>query len=119
MRFFVDENVPSSIVSWLTIEGHDVLIVPEPERGELDEHWLQVATVEQRLVLTSDKDFGELIYQRRMASYGVVLLRMGNLPVPHWIERLKETWAIIEANPLGRFIVITPYRVRVRIIGSS
>ncbi len=116
MRFFADENIPGSILQWLRDQGYDVESASEIQQGALDEHWLSLAETQQRLILTSDKDFGELIYRERLTSFGVILLRMSNLPVSQWVTRIQEAWAIVEANPLRRFIVISPKRVRVRTI---
>jgi predicted nuclease of predicted toxin-antitoxin system len=114
MKFFADENIARAIVAWLRDGGHDVLYAAETRPGEADSVWLQQAESEQRLILTSDKDFGELILRERLSSYGVVLLRLERLTIARRIARLQETWAVIEANPSGKFIVITEHKVRVR-----
>lgn len=114
MRFFADENLPASILQWLREVSHDVASASEVKSGEADEHWLSLANAEQRLIVTSDKDFGELIYREGLSSFGVILLRMDESPVRDWIIRMQEAWAVVEANPTGKFIVISPKRVRVR-----
>ncbi len=114
MRLFADENLPASILQWLRETGHDVGSASEIKSGEVDEHWLNLANNEQRLIVTSDKDFGELVYREGLSSFGVILLRMDDLPVRDWVIRLQETWAIVEANPNGKFIVISQKLVRVR-----
>jgi predicted nuclease of predicted toxin-antitoxin system len=81
---------------------------------EVDSVVLQTAEAQGRLVLTEDKDFGELVFRDRLNSHGVVLLRMGKLTIPKRIQRLAEAWSVIESNPSGRFIVITEKKVRVR-----
>lgn len=116
MRLLADENIPRSIVVWLRTAGHDVLLASESGLGQSDSHWLDLAANEQRVILTSDKDFGELIFRDRLASFGIILLRLDDLPVPQWVTRLQETWSVIEAGHLGRFIVISAKRVRVRLI---
>ncbi|MFT3883185.1 MAG: DUF5615 family PIN-like protein [Gemmatales bacterium] len=114
MRLLADENLPASIVQWLRETGHDIASASEVSSGEVDEHWLDLANAEERLILTSDKDFGELVYREGLSSFGVILLRMDEMPVRDWIVRLREAWSIVEANPQGKFIVISPKRERVR-----
>jgi predicted nuclease of predicted toxin-antitoxin system len=114
MRFFADENVARTIVDWLRAGGHDVLFAAEIRPGEVDSVWLNEAEAQQRLVFTSDKDFGELVFRDRLSSYGVVLMRLEELTIPQRIVRLQEAWAVVEANPSGKFIVITEHKVRVR-----
>jgi len=114
MRLFADENVARAIVRWLRTEGHDVLYAAEAAPGESDPVWLQRAEAEQRLLLTSDKDFGELVFRDRLNSYGVVLLRLEELPLTERLARLETAWSVVEANPAGKFIVIGEHKVRVR-----
>jgi predicted nuclease of predicted toxin-antitoxin system len=118
MRLFADENIPKAIVDWLRASGHDVLYAWEEQPGERDPVWLAEAEAQQRLILTSDKDFGELVFRNRMNSHGVVLLRLYNHSLADRIARLESTWSSIEANFAGKFIVVTPKKVRVRSLPS-
>lgn len=63
MRFLIDENVPKLISDWLRLQGHDLVLAGEILAGETDKHWLELAENEQRLIMTADKDFGELIFR--------------------------------------------------------
>ena len=81
MNLFADENMARAIVIWLRDEGHDVLYASEVEPGALDSDWLSRAEAECRIVLTADKDFGDLIFRDRLTSHGVVLLRLGDIPL--------------------------------------
>lgn len=77
MRFLVDECVAGVIVDALKGDGHDVVWVKTLMRSASDEQIFARAAEEQRVVVTSDKDFGELIYRsRRPLPAGVVLLRL-------------------------------------------
>ena len=118
MKFLVDENIQDSMVTWLRSQGHDVLLASDRRAVAEDDLWLAVGVAEERLILTSDKDFGELIYSRELGSYGVVLLRIFDISSRLRLERLKEVWSIIEANPSGKMIVVTSHRVRVRPLRS-
>ena len=73
MKLFADENIARAIVAWLRAAGHDVLYAPEVDPGAIDEDWLSRADADQRLVVTSDKDFGELVFRDQLNSFGVVL----------------------------------------------
>ena len=65
-------------------------------------------------MVTSDKDFGKLIFRDRLNSHGIVLIRMQRLNLRERLARLATVWSSVEANPQGKFIVITEGRVRVR-----
>jgi predicted nuclease of predicted toxin-antitoxin system len=114
LKLLADENIAGEIVAWLRKQECDVLHAAEQMAQEVDAVLLRVAETESRLLLTEDKDFGELVFRDRLNSHGVVLLRMGKLHIAKRIERLAETWSIVQANPQGRFIVITEKKVRVR-----
>jgi predicted nuclease of predicted toxin-antitoxin system len=114
MRFFADENVARAIVQWLRAGNHDVLYAAELRPGEADRVWLSEAESQQRLILTSDKDVGELIFRDRLNGHGIILMRLEDLPISARLARLQEAWSVVEANSVGKFVVITERRVRVR-----
>ena len=71
MRLFADENTPDVIVQWLRDAGHDVTWAAELQPGETDEAWLSVAEAEGRLLITADKDFGDLVFRDFPCSLNV------------------------------------------------
>ncbi len=75
MRFLVDENIPYSAVERLRGLGHDVVAVRDVMRGAPDEDVLARSRSEDRVLVTADKDFGEMIFARRDLAAGVLLVR--------------------------------------------
>jgi predicted nuclease of predicted toxin-antitoxin system len=74
MRFLFDENVDLRLVAFLTNLGHDVSsIVSRPLRGCPDDAVLALATEEKRILLTNDRDFGELVFRQQLPHSGVLL----------------------------------------------
>ena len=114
MRLIVNENIANSVIQGLRQRGWDVLAVKESMRGADDTAILNRAESEQRLVVTQDKDFGELAFKYRLpASCGVILFRLSgadpssdNQRVPEVIES-RTDWA-------GNFSVVTDDRIRMR-----
>ncbi len=77
MRFLANENVPLASVRWLRDEGHDVVAIVEESPGAKDHDILARAATEQRILITFDRDYGELIYRLGLpAPSGVVYFRM-------------------------------------------
>lgn len=101
MKLFADENMARAVVLRLRELGHDVLYASEIQPGAADSDWLNRAEAEGRIILTADKDFGDLIFRDRWTSHGVVLLRLGDIPLPDRLIRLEQSWASIEAHPIG------------------
>jgi len=82
LRICANENISGATVSLLRRAGHDVLWVREAAPGISDEEVLSCSQSENRLLLTFDKDFGDLVYRRgASASSGIILLRV-SLPSP-------------------------------------
>lgn len=119
MQLLADENIHTSIVAWLRAAGHDVVWAAESHRRESDRELLRIAREQHRIVLTSDLDFGELIYRQRLVSSGIVLLRLHRLSVERRLELLAARWAMIEARSPGHFVVVSQRKIRVRPLGPG
>ena len=74
----VDENAPRCLVEALREAGYDVVWVREIRRGMNDEEIISLSIDESRVIMTFDKDFGELIYRSRRRVLGVILVRISD-----------------------------------------
>ena len=114
MNLLADESVDRQIVERLRSEGHEVIYVAEVEQGITDDVVLSKANETGSLLLTTDKDFGELIFRRRLLNSGVVLVRLAGL-LPETKEVVVATVLRERENELRQsFSVISPGRVRIR-----
>ncbi len=78
MRFLLDEGLPYRLAAHLHALGHDVTAVGHDYPFSLaDRAILDIATVERRIILTNDKDFGDLIFRDQLRHDGVILFRLG------------------------------------------
>ncbi|HTP29093.1 MAG TPA: DUF5615 family PIN-like protein [Anaeromyxobacteraceae bacterium] len=114
MRFLANENFPRAAVTALRVEGHDTGWVRTDAPGATDEEVLGRARAEGRVLLTFDKDFGELVLKRGLsASPGVVLFR---LPLEKPAELTHRVVAALAARDdwSGHFTVVEPERIRMR-----
>ena len=75
MRILADESVEGEVVARLRSEDHDVAYVPETSAGVRDDEVLALANAEDRVLLTEDKDFGDLAFFFGSRSSGIILLR--------------------------------------------
>lgn len=114
MKFLADENLDKPIVERLRKDGHTVLYVIEIEPSVSDDEVLQRANQESALLLTGDKDFGELVFRQNRIAHGVVLIRLAGLSPQRKAELI--TMAVQEhADELAQnFTVIAPGAVRIR-----
>lgn len=77
MKFLADESVDRQVVDQLRLDGHEVWYVAEKEPGISDDTVLDRANQEMAVLLTADKDFGELVFRQKRIAMGVILLRLG------------------------------------------
>jgi len=118
LNFLADENLDKQIVDRLRQDGHFVWYVAEMERGISDDVVLDLANQEGALLLTSDKDFGELVFRLRRIASGVVLIRLSGLST---ISKADIVTSVINEHNnelLGAFTVITMTSVRIRKIDN-
>ena len=114
MKFLADEGVDKSLVTLLRQSEWDVFYVAESASSLEDELVLELANSESRILITRDKDFGELVYRLQKVHSGIILVRMEELPS---ISRSQKVFEFIHENLdklEGHFIVIQSGRARVR-----
>lgn len=114
MRLLADECCDAGLVEALRRDGHDVTYVLESMRAASDTEVLQRAWEEGRLLMTEDKDFGELVYRLRRPVQGIILLRFAPEERALKVPRLR---ALLdrEAERLGgAFVVLDAEKARIR-----
>lgn len=114
MRLVADENIPMKAVQLLRKNGHDILSIGESLPQTADEDILAIAEKDDRIVLTFDKDFGELAFCSDLpVSCGIVLFRIPLLSLDYVTTIIVE---VIESRSDwdGHFTVVEPGRIRMR-----
>ena len=119
MRWLADECVGASLVAFLRNLGHDVLYVAESASGLRDTDVIELTSIEQRILLTEDKDFGDLVFRRDHKAPGFVLMRIG--PAKSELKTLQLAAATERYGEglLGRYLVIEEAGFRGRPLRSS
>ena len=74
-RFIADENIPKEAVDLLKKQGLDIVSVTDFAFGLGDKEVLDIANSNDRIVITFDKDFGQLIFKKKRKTKGLMLLR--------------------------------------------
>jgi predicted nuclease of predicted toxin-antitoxin system len=114
MNLLADESVDRMIVVVLRQEGHAVESVAESDPSIADEEVLRRAAESARVLLTADKDFGELVFRLRRVHAGVVLLRLAGLTSAERAALVAEVVRVHGSELVGGFTVVTPESVRIR-----
>lgn len=120
MRFLVDECTGPSVARWLREQGYDVLSIYEQARGADDTTVLSLAVQEERILITSDKEFGTRIVRDRQEHRGIVLLRLQDERAANKIRVLSEVLQQYGDQLAGNLVVASEGRIRiVRLHASS
>jgi predicted nuclease of predicted toxin-antitoxin system len=115
MRFLIDQDVYAVTTRFLITGEHDVVPVTAIGMSEAaDEEILRTAQEQNRILVTRDRDYGNLVFVRGMGS-GVIYLRIqfeDVNEVHNQLTRVLETYSEVEL--CGAFVVIKSdgYRFR-------
>jgi len=77
VKLVADERVDRGLVLALRSIGHEIAYIAESAPGVSDQTVLSECDRIGAVLLTADKDFGELVYRRKQAHHGVILIRLG------------------------------------------
>jgi predicted nuclease of predicted toxin-antitoxin system len=93
-----DENIDRPIVDRLRSDGHSIFYVKEMHAGISDDTVLEMANQQDALLLTADKDFGEIVFRQGRIFKGVVLIRLAGLSSLHKSEIVSNALKLTSMN---------------------
>ena len=116
MRFLADMGVSTRVVEWLRNNGHDAKHLREEGLHRMPNGEIFTKAIhEDRIIITFDLDFGEIIALAKGKSTSVILFRLHNTRTPHLLDRLsavlKDSAKALEE---GAVVVVEESRHRVR-----
>jgi predicted nuclease of predicted toxin-antitoxin system len=112
MNFVANENVPLAAVEALRAAGHDVLWVRDASPGLNDRGVMEISRDRSGVLLTFDKDFGELVFARGLGgAAGVILFRFAPKSPTSAADSVAKAVATRE-DWAGHFSVVTEHRIR-------
>jgi predicted nuclease of predicted toxin-antitoxin system len=114
VKLLADESVDGPIVARLRQDGYEVLYVAEMQPGISDDAVLGLANQQQCLLVTADRDFGDLVFHQHRLMSGIVLIRLAGLPSHVKAEIVSGIMREREGEMLHAFSVITRRAVRIR-----
>lgn len=114
MRFLADENVSRLVIERLRNSGHDVISIAETRSGAADEDILKAADADGRILMTEDRDFGEMVIRQRLGLHGIILLELDRFSNAMEADTVADVVAAHADRLFGNLVVIEPGRIRVR-----
>lgn len=113
-KFLVDECTGVAVVQFLRAQGFDTFSVVESMPQARDNEILYRAVQEQRVVITNDKDFGDMVYRDQREHAGIILLRLADDSTATKIRVLTAVLAEHVDKLADHFVVATEQNVRIR-----
>jgi predicted nuclease of predicted toxin-antitoxin system len=113
LKFLADESCDFRVVRALREYGHDVLAVCEFAKRLEDPDVIDLSVREDRILITEDKDFGQLVFAHGHGTRGVILVRYPAVTrrgLPTDLVRLVEQK---KHGLRNSFVVLEPGRFRV------
>ena len=111
LRVVADENLPRLLVTALRSASHDALWIRDQHRSMPDAQVLALASQEQRILITGDKDFGDLVFvERHSAPHGVILVRAADAEPTDLVRLVVD--ALAQEIEWSGFFVLGGGRVR-------
>lgn len=114
MKILVDVGVSKAVERWLASQDLDVVAVRDLDPGMSDRAILTLAATEQRLVITMDKDFGELVVRSGRLHAGVLLLRLDDADGQEKLNVVKQIFALYRDVLAGNYCIYQGGRLRIR-----
>lgn len=114
MKFLVDVGVSNKVEEYLAAAGHDTKCIRKIDPRLKDSEIVNIAAVENRIILTMDKDFGELVFKSGKVHSGILLLRLES---ENSVEKVRIVKSILEnySKELdNNFCVFQNGRLRIR-----
>ena len=114
MRFLADENLEYPVITFLKDNNLDIVAVRDIMKGATDTEIIEYAFNNRLLIITSDKDFGELTFRLQRPNFGIILLRLSETDISEKAKILLAAIKTLDDEAFNKFIVIDKFKIRFR-----
>jgi len=114
LKFLIDVGVSKKVEEWLLEKEYDMKAVRDIDSGMSDREVLKIAVHENRMVITMDKDFGELVYNSNLAHSGVLLLRLEDANANEKVRTIEKILTKYQSKLSNNFCVYQHGKLRIR-----
>lgn len=114
MKYLADESLEYPLISFLRENKIDIIAVRDIMRGSTDADILDFAFNNDLLIITSDKDFGELTFRLKRPNCGIILLRLTEVDTTSKGNLLLNAIEKLTPDIKNKFIVIDKLKIRIR-----
>lgn len=113
LKFLIDECLGLVIAHWLIENNYEVISAVKEMRGKKDIEILSRAFEENRVVITSDKDFGDIVFNKKMQHCGIIFLKLTINTSNAKIKAIENLLKYHHDDIFGNFIVVSDTNIKV------
>lgn len=113
MKFLLDANIETALIVFLRNLGFDVLAISELDPALKDAEILNIAFKEGLVLITNDKDFGELIFKNKLPHKGLILFRLNDESAKFKVKRMASLLESTRGKLQDKFVVVTEEKIRI------
>lgn len=114
LKFLVDESTGKNVADAISEDGYDAKFVGDFMKGSKDSDIFRFAVKENRIIITNDKDFGEMVYRILGIKTGLILLRLNNDNSKTRTDVLRKIIGNYGEKLEGSLVVASENKVRIR-----
>lgn len=119
IKFLADVNIEKPVVDFLLKQGYDIKWIPDFDCEMVDEDLLKLANKEKRVLITNDKDFGELIFLQKSLSVGIILIRVRGQRSQDKVKLMKKLLMGYRDKLIKHYVVLTKDKIRIIPMGDE
>jgi predicted nuclease of predicted toxin-antitoxin system len=112
IKFLADVNVEKQIVDFLKERRMDIKWVAEINKQMSNGELMRLSKREKRILITNDKDFGEIVFLQRRLTAGIILFRIKSQDTNKKVKMLKTLLEVYFKKIKNHFVVITEDKIR-------
>lgn len=112
IKFLANVNVEKPLIDFLNEKGFDIKWVTNIDKRMPDDRVCELANSEQRIIITNDKDFGEIVFYQKKIAYGIILLRVKGQKSAEKIVVLDKLLENYQDKIANHFVVLTKTKFR-------
>lgn len=113
-KFLADESVDFRIVRSLRDDDYEIQAIVELDPGLSDDDVLKMANDIEAILITEDKDFGELTFRLKKPNKGIILIRMSGVPIQDKIDKIKLVLQDYIDQLSDSFTIISENKIRIK-----
>lgn len=119
LKFLADMNIEKAIIEEIKALGYNIICVAEINPTMTDSDVFKLANSENRILITNDKDFGEIVFRQKLVSEGIILIRLETPDIKEKVKLVKKLLIFYREKVRNHFVVINQNKFRAMSLNNT